>query len=92
MKQVIFFAILFASIMVYASPTIKKDDDKANIEGHIFDAKTKIPTEYESIGVKGTSIGTVSGINVNFIMMVLNPGKYVLVFTCVCYQIVEKEV
>ena len=45
MKQVIFFAILFASIMVYASPTIKKDDDKANIEGHIFDAKTKIPTE-----------------------------------------------
>lgn len=92
MKQVIFFAILFASIMVYASPTIKKDDDKANIEGHIFDAKTKIPTEYVSIGVKGTSIGTVSDINGNFIMRGLKPGKYVLVFTCVGYQKVEKEV
>lgn len=92
MKKFIFIAILFASLVSYALPINKQDDDKANIEGHIFDAKTKKPIEYVSVGIKGTSIGTVSDIQGDFMFRGLKPGKYILVFSCVGYEKEEVEV
>mgnify|MGYP000894017550 FL=1 len=92
MNKIILFAVLFANITMCAFSMPLRDDDKASIEGHVFDAKTKKPLEYVSIGIKATSLGTVSDLQGNFMFRGLKPGKYTLVFTSIGYEKLEEEV
>ena len=59
MRKILFIVALLISFSSYAE-RILKDDDHASIEGHVFDARTQEPIAYASIGIKGTSIGTVT--------------------------------
>ncbi|MCK9163681.1 MAG: TonB-dependent receptor [Bacteroidales bacterium] len=91
MKRIILFAVIFVNIIAYAAPTVK-NNDQASIEGHVFDARTKEPIAYASIGIKGTSIGTVTDRDGNFVLRSLHPGNYTLVITYVGYEKQEKEI
>ncbi len=91
MRKILFIVALLISFSSYAE-RILKDDDHASIEGHVFDARTQEPIAYASIGIKGTSIGTVTDKDGDFVIRKLKPGTYTLVVTFVGYQKYEKEV
>lgn len=74
------------------SNKINNINDEASIEGHVFDAQTQEPIAYASVGIKGTTIGTVSDNEGNFVFRKLKPGNYTLVVSFVGYEKVEKQI
>lgn len=60
--------------------------DKASIEGHVLDNKTHEPISYASILIKGTTIGTLSDKDGDFIFRELKEGDYTLVVSFVGYE------
>ncbi|MDD4829985.1 MAG: carboxypeptidase-like regulatory domain-containing protein, partial [Bacteroidales bacterium] len=91
MKKLFFILALLTSLLTYAAPIANKNDE-ASIEGHVLDAKTQEPIAYATIGIKGTTIGTVSDKEGNFVIRRLKPGSYTLVVSFVGYEKIEKEI
>ncbi|MDD4683700.1 MAG: TonB-dependent receptor [Bacteroidales bacterium] len=101
MRKILFIIALLTSFSTYAQQGGghgkgqgggNPKDDQASIEGHVFDARTKDPIAFASIGIKGTSIGTVTDREGDFILRKLQPGTYTLVITFVGYERYEQEV
>lgn len=59
---------------------------KGIIKGRLFDAKTNQPLEFASILIQGTSIGSTSDLDGNYIFTAIEPGFKHLVVTSVGYQ------
>ena len=59
---------------------------KGSIKGRIYDAKTNQPLEFASILVQGTSIGSTSDLDGNYIFTGIEPGFKRLVISLVGYQ------
>ncbi len=99
MRKILFIIALLTSFSTYAQQGgghgNKQGDqasgDHASIEGHVFDARTKDPIAYASIGIKGTSIGTVTDREGDFVLRKLQPGTYTIVITFVGYERYEQE-
>lgn len=91
MRKILFIITILMSLYTYSAPISEKNDE-ASIEGHVFDARTQEPIAYASVGVKGTSIGTVTDRDGDFVIRNLRPGNYTLVITFVGYEKVEKEI
>ena len=62
------------------------------IKGKITDMDSKAPLMYATIVIKGTTHGTTSDIEGNYILTNLLPGKYVIDYSFVGYKSEEKEV
>ena len=59
---------------------------KGSIKGRVYDAKTNQPLEFASILVQGTSIGSTSDLDGNYIFTGIEPGFKRLVISLVGYQ------
>jgi len=71
-------AILFLSSSVFAQ--------KGIIKGRIFDSKTNQPLEFAAILIQGTTIGSTSDLDGNFIFTGIEPGFNRLKVSSVGYQ------
>ena len=91
MRTFFLFITLISSVLTYALP-ININNDNASIEGHVFDANTKESISHASITIKGTTIGTISDNEGNFIIRKLKPGNYTLLVSCMGYQKVKYEI
>jgi len=78
MKKGILFLVLLLSVNAFAQ--------KGIIKGRIYDAKTNQPLEFASILVQGTSIGSTSDLDGNYIFTGIEPGFKRLVISLVGYQ------
>ena len=59
---------------------------KGSIKGRVYDAKTNQALEFASILVQGTSIGSTSDLDGNYIFTGIEPGFKRLVISLVGYQ------
>lgn len=59
---------------------------KGSIKGRIFDTKTNQPLEFASILIQGTTIGSTSDLDGNYIFTGIEPGFKRLVISLVGYQ------
>jgi outer membrane receptor for ferrienterochelin and colicin len=59
---------------------------KGTIKGKIYNAKTNAPIEFATIMVQGTTIGSTSDLDGNFIFTGINPGFVRLVVSCVGFE------
>lgn len=55
------------------------------VSGKVFDVKTKNPIEFATVGIEGTSIGTMTDINGNFMINNLSDGNYEIIVRCLGY-------
>lgn len=72
--------------MVFVSLYAFAQTDKASIEGHVLDVKTHEPIAYASILIKGTTRGTLSDKDGDFIFRELKEGNYTLIISFVGYE------
>lgn len=89
MKKIII--ILTISIITIGKIFAQHHTD-ANIIGHILDSQTQEHLSYVTIGIKGTSLGTVSDASGHYGMKNLPLGHYTLVAMSVGYKTQEKEI
>lgn len=59
---------------------------KGTIKGKIYNAKTNAPIEFATVMVQGTTIGSTSDLDGNFIFTGINPGFVRLVVSCVGFE------
>src|SRR5574344_1686906 len=60
--------------------------DKASIEGHVLDKTNEEPIPYANVIIKGTTNGTLSDKDGDFIFRNLKEGKYTLVVSVIGYE------
>lgn len=79
MKRIIIILIAFTfTITLFAQ--------KGVIKGRLYNAKTNEPLEFASILIQGTSIGSTSDLNGNYIFTGIDPGFKRLVVNLIGYQ------
>lgn len=67
MKKIIFLSIFFLiTVFCFAQ--------KGTIKGRVYNAKTNQPLEFATIQIEGTTIGSTSDLDGNFIFTGVNPG------------------
>ena len=66
--------------------TMQAFAQKGSIKGRIYDAKTNQPLEFATILVQGTTIGSTSDLDGNFIFTGIEPGFKRLVIRLIGYQ------
>lgn len=65
-KQIILFAIIFIPFIAFSQ--------KASLKGRVFDAISNEPLPFVNVVVSGTTTGTTTDLDGNFILNGLNPG------------------
>ena len=63
--------ILFFAIILFCNFTFSQ---KGTIKGKVFNAKTNEPIEFANIVIQGTTIGSTSDLDGNYIFTGVNPG------------------
>jgi len=79
MKKVLILAFIIAIPLMAFS-------QKGTIKGRVFNAKTNEPIEFANILVQGTTIGSTSDLDGNYIFTGITPGFYRLVASFVGYE------
>lgn len=77
-KGPFFLMAFFSAAIIYAQ--------SGKIEGRVFDAKNNDPLPFTNIIISGTSIGTTTDLNGNFVFSVIAPGYVKLTATSVGYE------
>ncbi|MDT8393568.1 MAG: TonB-dependent receptor [Bacteroidales bacterium] len=75
--------LLFIGFLLFASVIAAQE---AKITGRIFDARNNDPVPFANIIISGTSIGSTSDLDGNFVFTGLEPGFVKLVATAVGYE------
>jgi outer membrane cobalamin receptor len=61
------------------------------IKGKVVDESNQEPLPYTNIGIKGLDVGTFSDSN-GLYRLELQPGQYTLIFSCIGYEKLEKQI
>lgn len=79
-------------VLVFLLPLCLWAETDANLAGHVLDGSTDEHMAYVTIQVKGTSIGCVTDESGHYYLHNLPLGKQVVVFSCVGYKTLEREI
>ncbi|MFQ3579230.1 MAG: TonB-dependent receptor, partial [Bacteroidales bacterium] len=82
MKHISIIALLF-SVSVFAQ--------KGTVKGKVLDLKTNEPMPFTNVVVQGTTIGTTTDMDGNFIITGLDPGYITLVASFIGYESAESR-
>lgn len=80
-------SFLFLFLLVYININAK-----ANLKGHVIDSKTGEHLGYVTVGIKNTTVGTVTDESGHFILNNLSDGAYTLVINTVGYDVLEHQI
>ena len=75
--------ILFFAIILFCNFTFSQ---KGTIKGKVFNAKTNEPIEFANIVIQGTTIGSTSDLDGNYIFTGVNPGFMRLIVSSVGFE------
>ena len=64
----------------------------ANLTGHVLDAETREHVPFVTVGIKGTTIGTVTDATGHYFIKNIPEGDYVLEASCMGYQPAEQKI
>ncbi|MCK4396201.1 carboxypeptidase-like regulatory domain-containing protein [candidate division WOR-3 bacterium] len=78
--------------LVVLIPVIILAEDFGKIEGTVTDKKNNKPLPMVNVIVKGTSLGSASGVDGNFVITNITPGDYSIMATMMGYKAVTKSV
>lgn len=84
--------IIVAIGLVILIPAVLLAEDFGKIEGTVIDKKTNKPLPMVNVIVKGTSLGSASGVDGNFVITNIAPGGYRIMATMMGYKAVTKRV
>lgn len=88
--------IEIVSVSTSAAANDNKSDKKtisdSHIVGHVIDAETREHIPYVSIGLKGTTMGTVSDMSGHYALRNIPVGRYTFVVSCAGYKNAELPV
>lgn len=79
MKKIIFLSIFISSVAFSFA-------QKGMIKGRVYNAKTNEPLEFATVQIQGTTVGSTSDLDGNFIFSGITPGFMKLVVSSVGYQ------
>ncbi len=85
-EPMIFFNRLFISIIAVLTSLSLSAQNNGIIEGRIYNSKNNEPVAFATIAVFGTSIGSISDLDGNFIFTGLEPGYVELRVTSVGFE------
>jgi len=77
-KVLILFLIIFMPLLAFSQ--------KGTIKGRVFDAKTNEPIEFANILIQGTTIGSTSDLDGNYIFTGVTPGFVKLIVSFVGFE------
>jgi hypothetical protein len=77
-KNILFLLTIFLSVTVLAQ--------KGSIKGRIFNAKTNAPLDFATILIEGTTIGSTSDLDGNFIFTGIEPGFKKLIVQSIGFE------
>lgn len=87
MKQrnyILLLAMVLLNIMTLKANA--QDEDRVCIEGHVFDKATKEAVAYASVAIEGTTNGTTTDEEGNFMFRKLSPKEYTILVSCIGYK------
>lgn len=92
-KYILLLLVLSCSWVIRANPIEQqKKRSDANIVGHVVDRNTKEHLSYITIGIKGTTIGTITDNTGHYFLKNLPEGEFVLEASSMGYKPVQKKV
>lgn len=90
-KSLLTLIMCIISISLYSNEN-RLNTEKASIEGHVINAKTKEPLAYVNVSVVGTKLGTTTNDEGDFVFRNLKAGKYKIKASFVGYSPKEIEI
>ncbi len=88
-RAVVAFALLV--LLMFCIPAELAAQTRGSVKGHLTDAQSGEPLMFANIALKGTTTGTVTDTEGNYLMNNIKPGTYTLIFSYISYGTIEQE-